>query len=818
MRGKNFLFIICFLFITNMGLRAQISLYNENFNGGTHTWTLNTTDVSSSVGPNVSNNIFNYWIVNNLYQGGGGILPCSFMGIPLDLPYTFNNTTTQPAQITGNPNSNYMHITAVGSPMNAGYMGVDGLCVNATNHFTRMSNDVSTVGYDDVSFDFWWIGTGADNSYMQLFYSTNSGTSWTQVNMGTPGFFTQNPIWKKESVSIPAFGNQANLRFGFRLMNGAGNTVIYDGTIGFGLDDIEILALEPATPVEINTGVVSPLSFCPGETFQLPFTIVGDFNAGNTFTAQLSDPTGGFASPVSVGTLAGANAGTITVTIPPGTAPGTAYRVRVVSSSPGATGTVNANNITILSAPLAGNITSSNSSVCPNGTTSINITGNSGNIQWQQSSNGTTFTDIAGQTGTNLTTSPLTETTHFRAVITNQCGSVETNAVVITIENNIVIDINMNPASGSLCTGTVALSVTGSFSTFTWSNGATGNSTTVTEPGQYCGNGIDVSGCPVVANCVNVVEADPQPISITPGGNVIICNGTLTLTATPGFVSYQWTGGGTNSSIIVSEEGAYTVTGIDANGCESVSEPVNATVGNTAVLNVSPPDPAICSGQPITLTADPGFSNYLWSTGQTGPTITVTTGGLFTVTAVDPGGCNGVSPTITVASGQDPISNFNYFQPNQLTATFNNTSQNANNYFWDFDGLGTSELQSPSFTFPSPGIYYVSLSTNNSCGEDDIVKIVSISSVGIAKLDGIDHIALFPNPVQDVLNIAFEFANQGRLTVDIFNMSGKQITSRSFNGNGFIQETFDFSNLSAGLYVIRFISGNSVSYAKVIKR
>src|SRR5690606_35207932 len=157
----------------------------------------------------------------------------------------------------------------------------------------------------------------------------------------------------------------------------------------------------------------------------------------------------------------------------------------------------------------------------------------------------------------------------------------------------------------------------------------------------------------------------------------IICNGTLTLSATSGFVSYIWSSGGTNSSIVVSEEGTYTVTGVDANGCESVSEPVNATVGNSAVLNVSPPNPAICSGQPITLTADPGYNNYEWSNGQSGPTITVTTSVTLTVTAVDPGGCNGISPVITVLAGQAPISNFNYVQPNDLTASFNNTSQNA---------------------------------------------------------------------------------------------------------------------------------------------
>jgi hypothetical protein len=814
----NLILLFAATLSTAIAVKGQTVIYSENFNGPTHTWSLNTTDAGSVASPNVPQNIFNYWIVNNIYNGGGGELPCTFMGLPLPgVTYTFSNTPTQPAGITGGPTSNYMHITAVGSPLNAGYLGPDGLCVTPQNHFTRMSNDISTIGFDVVNVKFWWMGTGASNSYMKMFYSVNQGATWTQVQFPTPTHFTQNSQWIEETVSIPQFANQANLRIGFRLDNGANNTPFPGPSIGYSIDDFRIEG-STLTQNTITTGTINPSSYCPGQTVNVPFTISGDFNAGNVFTAQLSNATGSFAAPTNIGTLASTTGGTIAATIPMGTPAGTQYRIRVVSNNPTVTGTDNGVNIVVLGSPISGNATANPITVCPNGTTTLTLAGHSGSIQWQQSSNGVNYTDIAGATNPTFNSGSLTQTTYFRAVITNACGSVESATLIINIADAIQTDISMNPSSGSLCTGQVQLSVVGNFANFNWSNGQTGNTITVTQPGLYCGEGTDVSGCPVIANCVTVNPANPQPISITPAGDVIICNGNLTLSASPGFVSYAWSNGGTGSSIVVTQPGIYTVTGTDAEGCTSTSEAVNAEVGNTVVLNVNPPNPAICSGQPVTLTAAPGFASYEWSNGQTGASITVSQPGVYSVTAVDPGGCNGVSPPISVLFGQNPIANFNYTQTSGFTANFNNTTQNASNFTWDFAGLGTSSATNPSFTFPSTGIYNVSLLSNNQCGENAITKVVSISAVGIGELENIAQIAVFPNPVNTSMQLVFEFNRHGNLVFEVYSISGQKVSSEIFSGNGFQQHSIEMSHLRSGMYILRFVSGNSVSHARIIKQ
>ncbi|TAL67075.1 MAG: T9SS type A sorting domain-containing protein [Bacteroidetes bacterium] len=102
----------------------------------------------------------------------------------------------------------------------------------------------------------------------------------------------------------------------------------------------------------ISTGTISPLSLCQKATVSVPFTATGTFNAGNTFTAQLSNATASFAAATTIGTLSSTNSGSINCTIPTNTPPGNGYRIRVVSSNPSIDGSDNGTNITINALPV----------------------------------------------------------------------------------------------------------------------------------------------------------------------------------------------------------------------------------------------------------------------------------------------------------------------------------------------------------------------------------------------------------------------------------------------------------------------------------
>ncbi len=101
----------------------------------------------------------------------------------------------------------------------------------------------------------------------------------------------------------------------------------------------------------IVTDALASNIFCAGEPLSVPYTTTGTFSAGNTFTAQLSDATGSFSSPTSIGSSLGTGSGTISGNLPPETPAGSGYRIRVVSDNPTIIGTENVSDIQIQVVP-----------------------------------------------------------------------------------------------------------------------------------------------------------------------------------------------------------------------------------------------------------------------------------------------------------------------------------------------------------------------------------------------------------------------------------------------------------------------------------
>ncbi len=200
----------------------------------------------------------------------------------------------------------------------------------------------------------------------------------------------------------------------------------------------------------LNTGSV-PTSLCAGASTSVSYTASGIFNAGNIFTAQLSDANGSFVSPLAIGTLTStALSGNIGVTIPMNTISGSGYRIRIVSSNLSGVGADNGTDIVINSAPVI---------TCP-----ANISVNSDNNSCGATVN---YSATATGIGTTITFSPASGstfsvgTTPVTATATNSCGSQSCTFNVI-VSDSIVPTIS---CAGSVtvytdlgvCGATVAL-------------------------------------------------------------------------------------------------------------------------------------------------------------------------------------------------------------------------------------------------------------------------------------------------------------------------------------------------------------------------
>ncbi len=124
--------------------------------------------------------------------------------------------------------------------------------------------------------------------------------------------------------------------------------------------------------LSITTGEIAGSPFTvtatEGADVQVPFTVTGEFNTDNTFSAYLSDSMGNFTNKILIGSIDGTTGDTIDATIPAGTQSGSHYRIRVESSSPEYVGTDNGVDLVVILDTTPENIvnTDNNFKIYPN--------------------------------------------------------------------------------------------------------------------------------------------------------------------------------------------------------------------------------------------------------------------------------------------------------------------------------------------------------------------------------------------------------------------------------------------------------------------
>lgn len=97
----------------------------------------------------------------------------------------------------------------------------------------------------------------------------------------------------------------------------------------------------------VSIGNIFPDTYLQGNIFEIPFSASGAFNSQNTFYALLSDNSGSFDNPDTIGLLNSSEPGIILATIPDHLPNGENYHLRVIGSSPPVTSPATEEQITI---------------------------------------------------------------------------------------------------------------------------------------------------------------------------------------------------------------------------------------------------------------------------------------------------------------------------------------------------------------------------------------------------------------------------------------------------------------------------------------
>ncbi len=310
-----------------------------------------------------------------------------------------------------------------------------------------------------------------------------------------------------------------------------------------------------------------------------------------------------------------------------------------------------------------------------------------------------------------------------------------------------IIDINcvaVNDICGSVDSLGINLEISGTSSSFDilWSNGATTQNLTNLEPGTYSVTVTADDGCS--ASCETTLEFY-EPFSIECNATPATCNqnggsnndGTVTVTATGGTApyTYHWSNNACTDYEDNLEEGTYTITVTDANGCEEVCT-VEVITELPIYIGCFPLN-STCDGNEnaaivLEVSVDPNLLTYEWSNGATTQHLSDVGPGTYSVTVTSTiSGCTKsceatiepLSPLSITCEGTDITCGEESNGTITVTATGGTapyTYHWSNNTCTDYDD-GLSE-----------GTYTITVTDANGCEEVCSVEIQNNGSLSLS--------------------------------------------------------------------------------------
>jgi gliding motility-associated-like protein len=281
---------------------------------------------------------------------------------------------------------------------------------------------------------------------------------------------------------------------------------------------------------------------------------------------------------------------------------------------------------------------------------------------------------------------------------------------------NLTVNALPTPDLGpdvSICAGTsTTLATTIGYASYAWSNSASTATITVSTAGTYTVTVTDGNGCQGIDLLNLTVNALPSPDL---GPDQSLCaGGSTTLATVASYAAYAWSGGPTTPTLTVSTAGSYTVTVTDGNGCQG-TDLLNVAVNALPAAGVLQ-DSAICLGDTLQLNALGGMASYLWSTGETGSSILVSSPNTYAVTVTSASGCVGNGSMVLTLHAVPSVS----VGPDVVTCVGTSFSITATAGFVSY--LWSNAQATQTITPTVSGLYAVSVEDANGCQAQDTMQ------------------------------------------------------------------------------------------------
>ncbi|GAB3749271.1 hypothetical protein GCM10028817_09010 [Spirosoma pomorum] len=357
---------------------------------------------------------------------------------------------------------------------------------------------------------------------------------------------------------------------------------------------------------------------------------------------------------------------------------------------------------------------------------------------------GGTFT-IDGNPATQLVPGALSAGSHnvvYQYVGAGGCTATATSSVSVD-PLPVATLVNSGPLSCTNATVALAAGEDRGGVTFRFSAGATQLSTrslaTVQTAGVYSVTVTDNNGCSSVAS-TTVISDQAAPVADLTNDGPLSCTKTSVLLTASGGGTYRFSTGATqiggSSTASVITAGIYSVTVIGANGCLATASTQVAGNQSAPVAGLINDGPLSCTKTSVTLTAS-GSGTYQFSAGAiqvgAGPTATVTSTGVYSVTVVGANGCTSVASTTVVGDQSLPVAGLTNDGPLSCTKTSVLLTASGSGTY-QFSAGATQVGAGPTATVATAGVYSVTVTGSNGCSSIASTTVVGDQSVPVAGL------------------------------------------------------------------------------------
>lgn len=543
------------------------------------------------------------------------------------------------------------------------------------------------------------VVTFSNYNLTNVWISTNGGTTWTGVDGNLPNMpvywamfhpddntkmyiATETGVWETDLLNgastawttSPSFPTVRTTMLKYR----SSDRTILASTYGRGLwtstvplpTGFSFGSTTPATatcPAPATMNVTLPTISNGGFTNPITLSAISGVPGGTTISFGTNPVTPGNSSVVTLNNSNTLSAGSYTVTIQ-GVAAGAPNQTRDV------TFTINPGTGPAITTHPSGQ------TVCEGQNVAFSVVA-TGTYQWQVSTNGGgSWSNISGQTTSSYSITGVTaalNNNQYRCVVSNLCGSTNSNAAVLTV--NSAGTITAHPTDLNLCAGNAAsfcVTASGTGLTYQWESspaGCAGTWTNISGAISSCYNITTVTAgmnntayrCKVTSTCgpttvtsncalltvVTSVTVTTQPVNQT------VCDGTntsFTVAGSGSGVIYQWqvnTGSGFTN---ISNGGVYsgataatlTITGVTTamssyqyrcqlsnSTCTTpgISNAATLTVNALPAVTTNPISQTICAGSNVTfkVIATGNGITYQWQVNTGSGFTNITNGGVY---------------------------------------------------------------------------------------------------------------------------------------------------------------------------------------------